>query len=132
MKKSWCWFLFDEAEAFAKATEEQGRKSLHGRFLVWMKGWNALLHAAMSQSGKAANIKRDTQLHRDYVDQCASSHTFQDCETLLSVKVFKHKGCREGRRQDLSHFTVNPVSAKFFEEMQNYKGCHAHKGHIAN
>ena len=34
--------LFGEVEAFTKATEEQGRKSLHGHFLAWIKGWNTL------------------------------------------------------------------------------------------
>jgi hypothetical protein len=35
--------MFAEILAFALATEEQGRKSLHGHFLIFVKGWKQIL-----------------------------------------------------------------------------------------
>ena len=35
--------LFGNVEAWCLATEEQGRKSLHGHILLFMKDWNTVL-----------------------------------------------------------------------------------------
>ena len=34
--------IFGEAEAYGTASEEQGRKTLHGHILVWIKNFNIL------------------------------------------------------------------------------------------
>lgn len=42
--------IFGILEAFALAVEEQGRKTLHGHILVYIKHWNDLLHKLHSLS----------------------------------------------------------------------------------
>ena len=35
--------LFGDLDAYAYAVEEQGKKSLHAHFLIWLKKWNKVL-----------------------------------------------------------------------------------------
>lgn len=123
--------LFGETEAFTVATEEQGRKTLHGHFLVWIKGWNELLHKIMTKEGKARN---SAQL-KQFVEHCSSSEMFQDFDSKSCfghLKTFEHEDCRNPRLAESSRFTVNPVSPRVFSEMRQSDGCYEHKGHIAD
>ena len=35
--------MFGDVEGYTYATEEQGRKTLHAHFLIWLKNWNSVL-----------------------------------------------------------------------------------------
>ena len=127
--------LFGKTVAFTAATEEQGRKTLHGHFLVWIEGWNTLLDKIMSRRGLQTEFKKACNDMKKFVEHCASSETFNDCHArgdLSEVKPFEHEGCRNQRQTDVSRFTVNPVSARIFDEMRHNDTCYLHDGHIAD
>ena len=50
--------IFGEAEAYGVAIEEQGRKTLHGHILVWIKNFNTLRNLLFHEDIK---IKSDAK-----------------------------------------------------------------------
>ena len=42
--------IFGDVEAYVVATEEQGRKTLHGHILVWVKNWSTILNGLNSEN----------------------------------------------------------------------------------
>ena len=127
--------LFGRTVAFTAATEEQGRKTLHGHFLVWIEGWNKLLEEIMSRKGPPIQLRTACNHLKRFVEHCASAETFDECHKngmLPEVKPFEHDGCRNQRQTDASRFTVNPVSARIFDEMRHNDTCYSHNGHIAD
>ena len=64
--------IFGMMEAFARTDEEQGRKTLHGHWLVWIKHFNEMRDALHSQNDAQAEAAKESFLK--YVDQtiCAS------------------------------------------------------------
>lgn len=126
---------FGYVDAFTKATEEQGRKTLHGHFLVWIKGWNSLLQRIMEQSGSNQQLKADATLLKKYVSHCSSSSIFDEFQTgrcFGDHATFYHENCRSTRRHTTSRYTVTPVPERQFAEMRNKCFCHIHHGHIAD
>ena len=129
--------LFGFTEAFTQATEEQGRKTLHGHFLIWIKDWNDLLHRVMEKSGIPSERKSNLQLMTNYVRHCASASMFQDFQMdgpLSGTHPFEHDGCKSGRETNSGHkrrYEVAPVSDEQLHEMRKCDKCYEHKGHIA-
>ena len=64
--------VFGVLEAFARTDEEQGRKTLHGHWLLWIKHFNEMRDALHSERAAQATEAREAFLK--YVDQtiCAS------------------------------------------------------------
>ena len=130
--------LFGFTEAFTQATEEQGRKTLHGHFLVWIKGWNDLLHRVMERSAHKPPDQKEALLSlRDYVRHCASAKMFEDFEPnnpLSETPLFKHEGCKSGRSARKNRhlqFAVKPIDEIQMAEMRRADKCFEHRGHIA-
>ena len=127
---------FGFVEAFTKATEEQGRKSLHGHFLVWIKGWNCLLQRIMDPSSPSPiQRQQDLTLLKKYVSHCSSSSIFDEFKPgrcFAEHSAFYHKDCRSTRKHTVSRYTVTPVSERQLAEMRHKCFCHLHHGHIAD
>ena len=58
-------------EAFCQAIEEQGRGSLHGHFLVWIKGFALMRSMIYSKDEAVKNEAKKTYIK--YVDQVMSA-----------------------------------------------------------
>ena len=127
--------LFGEVEAWSRATEEQGRKSLHGHFLLWIANWNEVMFQAMAEKHTSKEWRKDTVSVRNCVAHCASSATFQDFkhDKPLARKgaPFVHESCRAKRAKTDRKFAVEPVASKQLHEMRRASKCHEHDGHIA-
>ena len=126
---------FGYTEAFTLATEEQGRKSLHGHFLIWLKGWNDLLHRIMEgHIYSEAQQQTDLQELKTFVKHCSSATVFQDFQPEKEFEAhppFKHDNCRNSRNETRSRYTVNAVDQKQLCEMRHKRKCYEHRGNIA-
>lgn len=131
--------IFSELLAWCLATEEQGRKSLHGHFLLFVKHWKQLLN--ILQRMRLANRKHmehPTAVRHAlafYRSSC-SANLFQDFAPPLGVlkdhPVFHHKECDIARLQKKLRFSVKPVSNQFLREMRHRQKCVEHNGRIAS
>ena len=54
--------VFGVLEAFARTDEEQGRKTLHGHWLLWIKHFNAMRDALHSERAAQATEVREAFL----------------------------------------------------------------------
>jgi hypothetical protein len=132
--------LFGEVLAWCLATEEQGRKSLHGHYLVYIKNWNRVMNIlqrvkdeAIGQGNwKYADAHRDAK--RIFVNAC-SARLFSDFEVgkpLSEFPVFSHEECRGERRRKKMRFAVKPVEDQMLREMRHKVQCQIHNGQIAS
>ncbi|MGB8699100.1 MAG: DUF6570 domain-containing protein [Thermosynechococcaceae cyanobacterium] len=106
--------LFAEILAFTLATEEQGRKTLHGHFLLFVKGWKQILN--IIQQGPQIHCSKNRAARRKakiFYSQVCSARLFEDFETgnpLDAVPVFYHDECRGKRKLNEIRFAVSPAS----------------------
>ena len=90
--------LFGEPLAFAGAVEEQGRKTLHVHFIIWLKGFLHYLKSATSGNTKE---REQAQRHvRNIVDNSITTNLFSferpNSRTKKSdviTKCFDHSDC---------------------------------------
>ena len=130
--------IFAEILAFALATEEQGRKSLHGHFLLFVKGWKQILDIiqkpALTSQDETAQVAARTKAKVFYMNAC-SARLFSDFEPdkpLKATPVFYHSDCRYVRGPiDNMRYTAAPVPDQQLRDMRHQKKCEAFKGHIA-
>jgi hypothetical protein len=130
--------LFGELLAWCLATEEQGRKTLHGHFLLFIKDWSTFLERLQTNPNDSRDIKQMTT----YFDNVCSAKMFQDFKpptgTLGSISVYDHC-CTEGgdnvtdgtRKRKHRRVTPTPVSHQDLREMRHHKRCIGHNGKIA-
>ena len=59
--------MFGDIEAFCKADEEQGRGTLHGHFLIWLKNFNALWRGLFAE--REEDRDRARAVLRNYIDK---------------------------------------------------------------
>ena len=124
--------IFGWTEAWTCATEEQGRKTLHGHFLVWIKGWNELLHKAMNRKLPAKKAKDVQRQVKEFVEHCSSAtifHHFDQGEVFEDTSPFMHEDCKSTRNQ--RNIKVAAVSQDQLAEMRRCDLCKKHDGHIA-
>jgi hypothetical protein len=119
------------------ATEEQGRKSLHGHFLIFIEGWKKILEILQRKKGYENQLPWCTTIAqtRAFHDSVATSQLFADFQPhqpLDSKPVFFHHGCRSKRKEEKMRFTVKPVPNQVLREMRQKKLCRKHNGKIAN
>ena len=128
--------LFAEIEAFALATEEQGRKTLHGHFLLFVKNWNQILAVLQSRKECQNRMSLTTaavQSKAFYANACSAQlfSDFDDDRPLDKIPALYHSGCsRKRKRKDLIR-TIEPVSDQTLRQMRHKKLCHVHSGQIA-
>ncbi|KAG7361846.1 helitron helicase-like protein [Nitzschia inconspicua] len=61
--------LFGDLDAWSFAVEEQGRKTLHAHFLLWVKGYNELIEGLSTPEGQEEYVKKVSK----YVDRVMST-----------------------------------------------------------
>jgi hypothetical protein len=126
---------FGILDAWCLATEEQGRKTLHGHALLFVHGWNDLLRKAQSE---LTPPQERTVLRAQVTRFCSSicsAQLFQDFEKPMGVlsdhAVFKHEGCRDSKHPKRQRYTCVGVPDQQLREMRHKRKCHEHDGHIA-
>ena len=129
--------IFAEVLAWCLANEEQGRKSLHGHFLLFLKNWKE--YCDKIQLGKA-NADCTTGFHKakntivQFHSSICSPRLFSDFEPykpMEQVPVFFHEDCCGKRKQDKMQYTVQPVDSQHIRNMRNKKYCFELQGQIA-
>jgi hypothetical protein len=127
--------LFGELVAWCAATEEQGRKTLHGHFLLFVKDWPTFVE----QLQTAPNVHLTSQM-TNYFDSVCSAKMFQDFApptgTLNTVSLFDHdcQGLEEGtgtRHRKVRRITPKPIAGQILREMRHKKLCQHHKGKVS-
>ncbi len=132
--------LFGKVQGWCLATEEQGRKTLHGHILVFLENWNDLLRAVKLQQEEtnlnSISFQEAKQSARALVKNACSAKLFADFKSVTGAMatkpVFFHEGCRTNRQQKRIRYTVCPVSDQQLREMRHKRHCHKHNGHIAS
>jgi hypothetical protein len=130
--------LFAEVLAWCIATEEQGRKSLHGHMLLFIKDWQTVLEILQRRqnmdSGEIISLAAaEMKTKRLYRNAC-SAELFSDIgpgKALPEKAAFHHEDCRGTRREEQMRFAVKPVDDKQLREMRHKRLCHQHQGQIA-
>ena len=129
--------LFGEIIAYCLATEQQGRHTLHGHFLCWVKDWNKMLQiltlrshnkVTESFSGVVRNAKQ-------FYGNACSAQLFSDFDIpngLLSEQaIFYHDNCRSARLRKEMRFTPKEVEDQQLREMRHCQHWRKYNGHIA-
>jgi hypothetical protein len=112
--------LFGIAEAFNATVEEQGRKSLHAHFAVFLKRWNAMLRAlATSQSRE--EIRELIENIETFFDSIGSTELINDS------KAIKHM-CPSAGEQEIS---LEIVSDAKLRALRHQNGCTYYQGVFA-
>ena len=96
--------LFSKLLAWCLATEEQGRKSLHGHFLLFVKHWQEMLNLLQRKKNDYNNrISHNTAIRhalKFYRNVC-SANLFQDfvpaTGSMNQKPVFYHSECEHSR-----------------------------------
>jgi hypothetical protein len=132
--------LFGEVLAWCLATEEQGRKSLHGHYLVYIKDWNRVMNILQRRKdevkcpGSWKYLDAVSASKKLFSNAC-SARLFSDFEVskpLSAHPVFSHKDCRSERKPKEMRYTVKPVEDQILREMRHKVTCHEHNGRIAS
>jgi len=131
--------LFGEVPGWCLAAEEQGRKTLHGHFLIFIKDWKTMLRI-LQKKGKgienqSTTFRESVTKAKRFCENATSATLFSDCcdgEPLSQGKaVFHHENCRSKRREEVMLFTVNPMENQQLREMRHKTLCHKHMGGVA-
>jgi hypothetical protein len=86
--------VFGELLAWCLATEEQGRKTLHGHYLLFVKYWNLLWKAIQQQtndSRMAVTSSEAQRLSLRYFDSVCSATLFHDIGVAKLLRKLKVK-----------------------------------------
>ena len=126
---------FGELLAWCLATEEQGRKTLHGHFLLFLKNWQDLMKRVQCRKGDAIEIRNSQRELTNFCGSISSARLFADFESpnglLCQHPVFKHDDCIASRRTKRLKFSCEAVDEQTLREMRHKKKCRQHDGHIA-
>ncbi len=127
--------LFGDVLAWCLATEEQGRKTLHGHFLIFIRNWNLILKRLQQQRDQKV-FEEAIREAKAFHDNACSARLFEDFQPpsgpLCATQVFEHE-CPKKRDVRAKHQRVMPEQATDQElhEMRHCKKCHEHQGKIA-
>ncbi len=132
--------LFGEVLAWCLATEEQGRKSLHGHYLVYIKNWNRVMNILQRKQDETPSTGNWTihVANRDakaLFANASSARLFSDFEVgkpLSEHAVFEHENCRSERKPKQMRFTVKPVENQVLRSMRHKQKCGQLLGQIAS
>ena len=80
---------FGILDAWSDSVEEQGRKTLHGHYILWVRGWLGLLLDLRSDSHSIRN-NAAAQL-RDYIDKVLTTKLFGGSSNTTVQRAYKHE-----------------------------------------
>ena len=139
-KKSKGTGLFGEVLAWCLATEEQGRKSLHGHYLVYIKNWNRVMNILQRKRDETPStgdwkIYDANRYAKAMFANACSARLFADFEIgkpLSEHAIFAHQNCRSDRKPKQMRFTVKPVKDQTLRDMRHKHLCEKLVGQIAS
>jgi hypothetical protein len=136
--------LFGTILGYALATEEQGRKTLHGHFLLFVKDWKRVLNVLQKpkhldvcvDQATVSTYQKALSQGKTFYSNASSARLFGDFEQgkpLDTVPVFFHQPCSNKRtlRNTFMRCEVLPVPDQTILEMRHYELCHVHGGLVA-
>lgn len=124
--------IFGELIAWCLATEEQGRKTLHGHFLLFVKGWDETNQILQTKNG-SKSFQAANKNVKQFIDNCCSSRLFSNFgphQQLSQQPVFFHENCRPIRSTNNRRFTADYAGDQIFRDMRHHKKCMLLKGTI--
>jgi hypothetical protein len=80
---------FGILEGWSDSIEEQGRKTLHGHFILWVRGWSSLLLGLRSDN-VSIRSRAVTDL-RNYIDVVLSTKLFGEASTNIIQSAYAHE-----------------------------------------
>ena len=128
--------LFGKILAWCLATEEQGRKTLHGHFLLWLENWDRLQEVLHCQGNHEMTLKDGVSEAVRLHDSICSARLFQDMipgsGVLRDAPIYGHQcGSRETRNFKTRRIIPVAVDDQQLHEMRHKHHCDQHQGHIA-
>lgn len=126
--------LFGEVIAWCLATEEQGRKTLHGHFLIFLKNWNKVLEVLHNKGdlprhdgGSIIKYQQARLTTRKLYDTVCSAKLFKDfkavCgETSNTDAVFSHS-CPTPTRQQAARVSIQETEDQVLRDMRHKQKC---------
>ena len=130
--------LFGDVVAWCLAMEEQGRKTLHGHFLIFLKNWKPILKALQGKGNiPCADVPTHAQAitttHKLFRLVC-SANLFNDFASpngaLKEHQVFSHL-CGKRPKPKAARYTVIPATNQELREMRHKQMCQEHLGKVA-
>jgi len=125
---------FGELLAWCLATEEQGRKTLHGHFLLFLKNWQPLMRLVQLRDRESDSSNAQRELTK-FCANISSAQLFADFESpnglLCEHSPFRHDNCvywRGIKRRRL--FPCANVDDQVLRDMRHKKKCRIYCGLI--
>ena len=124
--------IFGELEAWCLATEEQGRKTLHGHFLLFIKNWNEVSSELQNFKHGVSFSQAKKQIKTFFNNVCSAQlfSEFGPSKPLSEQAVFHHECTRRDRNPKRRRCTPQRVDDQAFREMHHKKKCNEHRGII--
>lgn len=126
---------FGELLAWCLATEEQGRKTLHGHFLLFVKNWQPLMELVQlrKQGLNFTSIAEQTLIQ--FCAHISSARLFADCDRLKGIlgehSPFTHDGCKTKQRgTKRKRYECTGADEQILREMRHKVKCTKHCGFL--
>ena len=118
--------LFGEVLAMAFAVEEQGRKTLHAHFILWIKGYGQLQQNLFFGDYM---VKADAEKQlTEYFNQISTTRMFPTQKNILR-KIYDHDNCSIASCRDREPPT--PPDAQHLRHLRHKLGYEFHEGEFA-
>lgn len=121
---------FSHLDAWCLATEEQGRKTLHGHFLLFIRNWKEL----MSDVQKVHTCPQSQKEARSEMTKFSASicrSELMDRNDVSKTDLFHHPCTSVSRKRSRQQFCCDEVPPQILRDMRHKKKCKLHNGHIA-
>ena len=112
--------IFSTLEAWARTDEEQGRKTLHGHWLLWVRNINEIREALHSKDPAQREAARQSFLK--YVDKVICAH--YDSEFVVDHE------CQHGIVSGTASDMFEEVDVNTYREARHKDACLQHKGRL--
>ena len=127
---------FGKLLAWCQATEEQGRKTLHGHFLLFVEHWQPLMRDVQMKDNDPRWSMRQRKKLIQFCSNISSARLCADFAApnglLNEHPIFTHANCRtnRGKKRKRPHPICNMVDEQNLREMRHKKKCKIHCGFI--
>ena len=128
---------FGRVLAWCLATEEQGRKTLHGHFLLFVENWQPLMRDVQMKDDDPRWSKKQRRKLIQFCSNISSARLCADFEqpngSLKEHPILTHDNCgthHRGYNRKRPHPICNMVDEQNIREMRHKKRCKVHCGLI--